>query len=321
MTSQTTKVPQTLSLTQKGINHSTSSKELPEGVPDSRLLQPYVPLHPKPFQLNIDPEIPLNGTLGIFGARGTGKTNCLTWLLKELRNRYPLVYLFTCTQFNSYWEQFLNPQYITNGWNDAVAWAILRDQADKVKRWRAGEDINPLCAVVLDDCLPKDAQWSDAMREIYFFGRHYMILSIANSQYFYAVPRGMRSNIDLCFSFKQDQKCQIEAFHEDYFCGYGKLDFFRGDFDQETSKEEGHQFLCFAVKDKSVDATERIYSGLADNMEEDEDIWFMGCPEYWRDNMEHLDKILKGVIRERARRKIDDKFFAKATPINNEISI
>lgn len=278
-----------------------------------------VPLKTKPFVLNIDPQIPVNGTIGIFGARGTGKTNCLTWILKELKNRYPVVYLFTCTQFNSYWEQFINPDCIINGWNEQVANKILQEQIPKVRAWRAGADINPCAAVILDDCLPKDMQWSDTLRELYFFGRHYMLLSIANSQYFYAIPRGMRSNLDLVISFKQDQFAQIKAFWEDYFCAFGHMEDFREDFENIASKEEGHTFICFYVKDKSVSTVDRIYEGVAPNMEEDEDLWFMGCREVWKDNMEHLQKILEGRIREQALKKIDAEFFQNAKVKKNDI--
>jgi len=249
--------------------------------------------------VNDDPEIALDSTIAVFGQRGSGKTFFTTYFCYLFKEFYPIVWVFTNTKHNSYWAQMVNPKYIIKGYRQDVISEILNDQAKKVQLWREGKfPGNPMVLIIWDDCLPKDMNWDDNFRDIYFFGRHYLILNIMLSQYWYAIPKQLRSNIDLIVVFNQEMFGQLEGMAEDLMGKRLDVNTFTQMMDQNT---QGKMFVAFWKRNRESPIFERIYVGLA----YDPGIYFMGCQEVWKDNLNHLFDILDGKVKERATKKFD----------------
>lgn len=259
--------------------------------------------HPKEFMPeNGEPKFKPDMTIGVFGARRTGKTWLLTMLLYYMIHMYPIVYVFTNTKHNRWYEQYLNPDFIVKGYRQDIMQMILESQMKKITAWRDGKRINPFVLIVWDDCLPANMEYDELFKELYFFGRHYGIGGIMNSQWYRAVPKRYRGNMDWVFSMKQDMYTQMEALWEEMSGRRCDKQAFCDMLDNYTN-DQG--FMMWDQSDKKVPIMERMYYGKSF----DPGIFFMGCSEYWKDNRKHLEKILSGDAREKARLTFDDTKF------------
>lgn len=245
-------------------------------------------------------------TIGIFGSRGTGKSFIARWLMAILASYYPVVYVFTETTMNGYWKAMANPQFIFHGYQEGMLVKILQDQEKKVKAWREGKwKGNPYVLLVWDDCVPDDMMYDPLFRQIFFNGRHYKIGNWFLSQYFYAVPKRYRGNLDWVFSLHQEQRAQVEAFFEEMsYCGRGYHGFnrFKQVFDNATI---GRSFILFDIRDKEKPSKDRIYTGKA----EDPGIFWVGSEKYWSKNLPHLRKIMSGEARDEAEKELNYEDF------------
>lgn len=253
---------------------------------------------PKPFDpKNETPKIEPEMTMVINGKRRTGKTYLATMLLFMIRSFYPVVFVFTDTKMNCWYNQYINPDYIYNGYDETILRKILQKQRERVFKWRNKDrNFNPYILIVWDDCVPQNMFQDPLFRDIYFKGRHYFICNIMTTQYYYLIPKNLRGNIDLVFSLVQDMKHQIEAIWDDVIGRRCNLQEFTQMFDKYT-KDRG--FLCFDQSNSQIPITERVYYGKAF----DPGIFFLGCQEVWKNNINHLRSILLGSERVKARRK------------------
>lgn len=284
-------------------------------------------IQPKPFNPWMeDPVIPIDATLAMFGQRGSGKTFLTTFLLFMMRAYYPYIYVFTKTKHNWWWSQFLNPEFIINGYDPEILTNILEMQREKTAKWRNDPDphFNPYILILWDDVIPENMANDPNFIDIFFFGRHIMVANWALMQYMKTLPVRFRGNVDGFFFLNEEQFTQINCIYEDIFgrnCSYESvlnlIDNYTRDFG----------FLAFFKRDRTKPLFERIYHGKAidtvvpEELQEDEDppieklnIWFAGSPEYWKDNSDHLKKIISGEIFKRAKKKfklkmvgVDDK--------------
>lgn len=245
-------------------------------------------------------------TIGIFGSRGTGKSYIARWIAAILAPFYPIVYVFTETTMNGYWASMTNPQFIYTGYQESKLVQILKLQEKRVSAWRQGKfKGNPYILIIWDDCVPADMMYDPLFRQIFFNGRHYCIGNWFISQYFYAVPRRYRGNLDWVFSLHQEQKCQIEAFFEEMsYGGKGKEGYnrFKEVFDNATKDRD---FILFDIRDKEKPSKDRIYTGRA----EDPGIFWLGSKDFWSKNFKHLQKIMSGEAREIAERTLNYQDF------------
>jgi hypothetical protein len=253
------------------------------------------PFDPKNGRPKLEPEM----TMVINGKRRTGKTWIATMLLHMLKGYYPVVYVFTDTKMNCWYNQYVNTKHIFEGYDATKLRKILEEQKKRVMAWRNGkQDFNPYILIVWDDCVPKEMFHDPLFRDIYFKGRHFMIANIMTTQYYYLIPKNLRGNIDLVFSLIQDMKHQIEAIWEDVMGRRCDLNTFTQMFDRYT---QDRGFLCFDQSKSDVPIPERVYFGKA----YDPGVFFVGCKEAWKNNLIQLKSILEGRERVKARRKPD----------------
>jgi hypothetical protein len=139
-----------------------------------------------------------------------------------------------------------------------------------------------------------------------------------NSQYFFRIPPGYRGNFDWVCSLAQDQGRQVEAFFAEMAFAVGICKrLLLVSFDKmfkDATVDRG--IIIFHIRDKTLPIKDRIYKWKA----EDPGIFWMGCMDYWRNNMNHLDLIVKGVARERAEKEIEYKDFGLIDPTEPEKS-
>lgn len=244
-------------------------------------------------------------TVGVFGARGTGKSFWSRWFMWVVSWAYPVVYVFTETKMNCFWKAYINEEFIFEGYQEDKLYAIMKDQMQKVDAFLNGANINPYCLIVWDDCLPNDIQYDPLFRQIFFNGRHYRIGNLMCTQYFYAIPKKYRGNLDWVVTLKQNQRAQIEGFFEEMsYAGKGKDNFnnFNKMFVEAT---RDNNVIVFDVRDQSKLPTEKIYTMKA----EDPGIFWMGSALYWSNNIKGLQEIMSGKALEKTKRQVPWKSY------------
>jgi hypothetical protein len=262
-----------------------------------------VPL-PKPFRMLIQPIFEPDYTVGVYGARRTGKTFLIRWLMYYIRRFFPVVYVFTKTKMNSQYGEFCNPEYIFDvqkiGFEGMYAKIreIYNDQRKKVKAFRKGAKINPYICIIYDDCISFKMKFMEDFLDMYFIGRHLCVCGIWAGQYYYAAAKSSRANMDLVFSMRQDQINQIEALYEEMMGKRCDKDYFIQMIDKYSQDQ---QFVCFHMADKQSNPIDRVYYGKA----EDPGLYIVGSTQYWETNMNHYKAIMSGTIKERSDRKMN----------------
>lgn len=271
------------------------SPDQPQPLPE---LKVFNPLEDSPEMIiPKDPGI----TVAAFGMRRSGKTVLMTFLMSFLHKLAPTWWCFTGTKQNCYWEQFLNPKYIVEGYNEDILQSVLEKQKEKVKKFRDGkwtEKRSPCIGIIWDDCLPVNMQWDGLIRQIYFNGRHVMIINLMNSQHYYSIPSNLRGNIDFVFMLMQDMARQIEGFNKDFLGMYIDYDQTKELIDKYC-KDRG--FIVVDQSKRLGSILDRIYYGKAPQYFN----FFVGDEIYWANSKDHLKDIIDGKIRKRNERTWD----------------
>jgi len=230
----------------------------------------------------------------------------LRWMLGNFYRYYPLVYIFTETKMNCFWEQMANPKQIIQVYQPHKVKQILDFQTKRVKAAREGKfkaNINVL--IIWDDCVPEEIMYDPIFKQIFFNGRHYHIGNWMNSQYFYVIPKKYRGNLDFVGSMSQEQRNQLEAFFEEMAYGGKGYQSFNSFLEMFKDGTQDRHFILFHVRDKSKPSIDRIYTGQA----EDPGIFWVGCDKYWENNPEHLAKIKSGEARRISEWKFNPELF------------
>lgn len=239
--------------------------------------------------------------IGCFGARGSGKSYFLRYWLWLICTYYPVVYVFTETKMNCFWAGYINDHFIFQGYREDKLLKILEHQKARVRAFRDGAMINPYCLIIWDDCLPKDLEYDPLFKQIFFNGRHYCIGNFMNTQYFYAIPKKYRGNLDWVVSMKQNQSAQMEGFFQEMSYagkGFDKFNQFLAMFTECTQE---NQVIVFDVRDQTKLPIEKIYLAKA----EDPGIFWVGDEIYWSKNQKQLQEIMSGKMKEKLERKVD----------------
>lgn len=147
--------------------------------------------------------------IALCAKRGGGKSFLIRDILFHLNNTgVPRVCIFSGTESaNNFFGTFV-PQIFTHSSDEGVLASVWENQKRLNIQRAAGQlpastDIR--LAIVLDDCAYcKPMMKSNALREIFFNGRHYGVTLIITLQYLMDLSVAMRSNVDVYFFLKEN---------------------------------------------------------------------------------------------------------------------
>jgi len=118
---------------------------------------------------------------------------------------YPYVYIFSGTNFNSAFSDYVPDQVVFPGFQEGVVNLILETQTNKIttnlrlfERYQEFEDPdvlqmipNPYIHCVFDDCVAdKRCHNAECLDELAFYGRHYRTCAWINTQHGHALNPG-----------------------------------------------------------------------------------------------------------------------------------
>jgi hypothetical protein len=156
--------------------------------------------------------IPDNFSAVLYGQRRSGKTTWLTWFLYCLRGKVDHVVCFSGTNFTGHYQQFMNPDFCYDEYNEDILAAVLNIQANTPpnKRKRV--------LVILDDVLDQIdvIRKSRALRTLFTMGRHYGIAIVVTTQHATAIPPSWRRNVDFAVIFYQMSCDNMDIFKNEY---------------------------------------------------------------------------------------------------------
>jgi len=167
------------------------------------------------------------------GKRGSGKTLLTRNLLYELRDKVKLIVVFSSTEdVNGFYKDFVPDAFIhtdldmnrlKNIYEEQKAVvAANRERAKRKKVPYRDHTYDDNLVVIIDDFMHKKQMFkTEVMKDIAFNGRHCNITFLFNIQYAMVLPPEYRSQIDVCFMFKEVIQANKKRLYE-YYAGMFK---------------------------------------------------------------------------------------------------
>lgn len=169
--------------------------------------------YPKKYDIENDPHFNIDDMNFFLGERRSGKsTESMTWNLKR-RRLYPIVYCFSKTAHNGYWQQVLPNNKIAGSLDDEQLEVVLSDilhtQVKRMVAWKqhARKRVrgNPIVKIIFEDYVTdKSLRHSKALQEMCYNGRHYGVSCDVLAQDHCGMSGGQRDNFDRWIVYRPD---------------------------------------------------------------------------------------------------------------------
>jgi hypothetical protein len=231
------------------------------------------------FPKNYDPPVwdPLNDddfdvdeTIVFYGQRRDGKSTLSRYLMLKLRRYFPLVYVFSGTAFNNYWQQVVPARHViqvdleTKDGREASlnvpCQKLLNLSSARYSEWKAAErdheaSGNPLVLMLGDDIVTNNTmRQCPAISQLVMNGRHHGIAGWFLTQTWGGLTPNQRKNIDRFILFKATD-FNVEHWVLDTY-GAHVVDMYRRVTDEP--------FTAFVIVNKSRVSQTRFYKFKAD---------------------------------------------------------
>lgn len=168
-----------------------------------------------------DPEnLPPCFSMGIIAKRRSGKSTLIKSLCYHYwRKQFPMVYTFSQTIFNGFYQDFIPEGYLFEGYDESKINEIIARQQSLVTlmaKFPPSERENIQCLIILDDI--DMVKYSNSLQRLLLQGRHLQISLVIAIQDATLISRVMRDNLDICISFKQPNKVSRERLVYSFMC-------------------------------------------------------------------------------------------------------
>ena len=266
---------------------SSENQPLKNNEPNKR--DDWIDINLQEFIPGVQPEIPLNSTISIYGRRRSGKSEFAKWLVQGFKEHIPWWWTFSKTKHNSFWSAVMPDKFIIGDFDADVLNKIKQRQVEALDLYTAGKIMNPHAVVMWDDYNGKDIRYNGALEDYYYTGRHFGTLNLFLAQYIKLTPPAIRSNTEMAVLFNTDYGDSVWDYHNDFASKMPRKQFewmFR-----EYCEKIPHGFLAI-VADKAYD-DDKFYYGVADLLPVDINA-IVGCPEFWKGSEKQLESIADG---------------------------
>lgn len=218
-----------------------------------------------------DDDFELDETVVVYGQRRQGKSYLVRYLLMKLRKYYPIIYVFTATAFNNFWQQVVpadkvievdvdTPEGRESTLNEPCL-KILELNAKRVSLWKRIKaethkaEGNPLAIMVGDDIVTNETiRLCPGATKTMLNGRHHGLPSWVLTQVWVGLTPNQRKNLDRVILFSPTDQNVENWVLQTY--GVHVLQMYR----RVTSVK--HQ--AFVIVNKSDVKGERFYKVKAD---------------------------------------------------------
>lgn len=287
--------------TKKDLKTQTQTqKQLVDPRDDYLVCQKIVPRKLVP---GVCPDISLFSTITIYGKRKSGKSVWIKWFLQEFKHEFPWAWVFTKTQFNSFYASFIPEKFIISNFNADVLQKVMDRQMaarilsektfeDKIRQGR--QPVNPRALVIWDDYSGSDIKYNKKLEEYYYTGRHYQTMNFFGGQHVTLTPPAIRSNTDLVVIFNTDYYDSLEHYWKDFAGKMDKYEFASMFFE---SVEDQHHFIAID-NNPNTPYEQKFFTGIAKELPAELQ-YICCCKEAWKDNKKQLIEIASGDMQKR----------------------
>lgn len=174
--------------------------------------------------------VPLDFVCTLLGKCATGKTFWTRWFTHAIMYRYSRVFVMTGSRQNGYFQEFVHPDDIYEGYNDRVVTAIIKECeqiADKQRETKIDYDYRVL--LILDDVTSdKDImRYSKSLTDIYTKHRHIHISIICLLHGRTVLTNTMRQMSSIVGMFKTGSLDAKDGLYKDFGDLVTKKEFFQ----------------------------------------------------------------------------------------------
>src|SRR5215217_62798 len=205
------------------------------------------------------------------GKRGSGKSFLTRNFLYKMRDKVPLIVIFSSTEnVNAFYKDFVPDSFIHTELNEDRIKAIYNGQKDFITKNRAEakrkgrkykeHTFNDNLLIIVDDFMHKKSMFNhEVLKDIFFNGRHSNITFLLNIQYTMLLPTEYRSQIDIAFLYHEPIHANKKRLYEYYAGMFSTFREFENVFKKLTENWE-----CMVIKMTNTDA--ECASGGVENM-------------------------------------------------------
>lgn len=193
----------------------------------------------------------------LIGKRHTGKSVLMVDLLSKMTPPDFVMGFSPTDDTIEVFKKFMPQTCIFNQFSHEKLERLLSLQRELIRRGKKRSVL-----LVLDDCLyQKGVLKSQAMRDLFFNGRHLNVGLICACQYLMDIAPELRTNIDYLFSMRENTICNRQKLHKYFFGQFARFD----EFDSVMSACT--QNYSALVMDSTISSTKR----------EDCIFWYRAC--------------------------------------------
>lgn len=181
-----------------------------------------------------------NPSICMIAKRGSGKSWVTRSILKHFRNIPGGVIIAPTDKMNCFYGKFYPESYIHYQYSSELIENILHRQdkiIQKAKKYaRKHKKCDPRAILIMDDCLASKGSWAtdQPIMEVFYNGRHYMLMYILTMQFPLGIKPELRANFDYIFLFSEDFYSNQKRIYEHYAGMFPTFDSFRTVFLQLT---------------------------------------------------------------------------------------
>lgn len=165
-------------------------------------------------------EIPLNCFVIEYGKRRTGKSFWTRDFLSQLAGKFYVATVHTDTKFNGFFQEFIDEEYIYDGYNDEALGRLFLKNRQLVQMRNDGtlpENVHFFALAWLDDVVADNTlRYSKWMARAATQGRHFDLMVGINTQHGTAIPPSWRGNADIVVIFTQLHAATKEMLAREY---------------------------------------------------------------------------------------------------------
>lgn len=202
--------------------------------------------------------ISLPAVFAMVGSPKSGKTHCMTWLLKNYLKygAFDFGIIFTGTKFSGQFSFIDNPNLIIAGYDVNVLRKFLR----KLRDYRLANNGMPAKAFIIFDDMVGQVPWqTELIENLFTTYRWYGVSIFISTQYIYKVPPTVRTVTSYAFIWAQDNKRCYDAIYESF--GMAFDDYY--DFKRVLDDAVKMQYRCLFYNQAEREIEKRFAQYLA----------------------------------------------------------
>lgn len=240
----------------------------------------------KKFDMN---SIPPDAVIAFIGKRRTGKSTLVKDFFYHNEKKFKAGTIISGTEkMNKYFGYFYPDVFIFDKWTPPLLKQVLDSQEKIIKHnlkksGKKTEPIDPHSFLLMDDCFGEDSWKTDeAIKTIFFNGRHYKLCYIITMQYPLGLGPAFRSNIDYTFILRETSLQNLKRIYDNFCRANLTFDEFRAVLNQCTEN-----FGCLVVNNNSLSSKieDQIFWYKAESEEHPRyKNWKMGPEKLWKYN-------------------------------------